>query len=281
MDRNELGSFLKSRRDRIRPADVGLPPGTRRRVPGLRRDEVAVLAGMSGDYYVELEQGKGARPSEQMLAVLARTLRLTDDERDYLFHLCDYAPPRTVASYRVNPRLADLLGKLDDTPALVITDLHEVLAQNALAVALLGRHELGPWPHGSFAYHWFAHPDQRGVYPADDHAYHSRVFCSDLRAAIARRGGEARDLMAGLRAISPEFARLWDNHDVEVRHSTRKRIVHPAHGVIELYCNNIPTDDGTQRLLWFSPTPNNDSARQLAALVPGTIGVLAPAELYA
>ncbi|MGV9666001.1 helix-turn-helix transcriptional regulator [Nocardia niigatensis] len=275
MDRAELGSFLKSRRDRIRPADVGLPPGTRRRVPGLRRDEVAVLAGMSSDYYVELEQGKGARPSEQMLTVLARTLRLTDDERDYLFRLCDYAPPRAVPSHQVNPRLADLLGKLDDTPALVITDLHEVLAQNALAIALLGRHELGPWPHGSFAYHWFAHPDQRGIYPEGDHAYHSQVFCSDLRAAIARRGG-AHDLMAGLRAISPEFAALWDDHEVEVRHSTRKRIVHPDQGVIELYCNNIPADDGTQRLLWFSPIPENNSARQLAALIPGATGTLTP-----
>lgn len=268
MDRKELGSFLKTRRAKVRPAAAGLPDGTRRRVPGLRRDEVALLAGMSTDYYIELEQGRGPRPSEQILTVLARALRLTADERDYLFRLADYAPPVSSVAGQINPRLRDLFDKLDDTPALIITDLHEVLEQNALAVALLGPHNIGPWPQGSSAHQWFTDPGAKGLYPPEDHPHHSRAFTTDLRAALARRGNDpvTAGMMAELCAESEEFAALWNSHDVAVRHTDLKRIVHPEQGVIEAYCHNMPTDDGRQRLLWFSPGPGAESARQLGAL---------------
>ncbi|MYR40756.1 helix-turn-helix domain-containing protein [Streptomyces sp. SID5910] len=135
----ELGAFLRSRRERIRPADVGLPAGTRRRVPGLRREEVAQLAGASVDYYNELERGAGSQPSEQMIAALARALRLSADERDYLYRLADRpVPAQGGAASHVHPGMLDLLGRLHTTPAQVITDLHVTLVQNPQAVALVG-----------------------------------------------------------------------------------------------------------------------------------------------
>ncbi|MDV7216807.1 helix-turn-helix transcriptional regulator [Streptomyces prunicolor] len=268
MDRKELAGFLRTRRAKVRPADAGLPEGTRRRVPGLRRDEVALLAGMSTDYYIELEQGRGPRPSEQMLTVLARALRLTADERDYLFRIAGSAPPVSVVAGHVQPRMRDLLGKLDDTPALVITDLHEVLVQNDRAVALLGPHNIGLWPGGSFAHQWFTNPASRCIYPQEEHPHHSRAMATDLRAALARRGNDPATaaLMAELCTQSEEFADLWNSHDVAVRHTDVKRIIHPEQGVIDVYCHNLPATDGRQQILWFSPVPGTTAAQQLAAL---------------
>lgn len=271
----ELGAFLKSRRDRIRPSDIGLPAGPRRRVPGLRRDEVATLAGASVDYYTELERGSGAQPSEQMLAALARALRLTLDERDHLYYLAGRPlPPAGGSAAHVHPGMLDLLGRLTTTPAQVITDLHVVLVQNRLAVALLGTPPATTGPEASFVYRWFTDPNARLIYPAADHAYQSRTLVADMRAAVARRGGtdeEATRLVAELERRSPEFAELWARHDVAVRRDDRKRIVHPSLGVIELNCLNLFSEDGRQRLLWFTPAVGTDSVEQLEMLaVVGT-----------
>ena len=139
MDRTELANFLRRRRESLQPEDVGLAKGLRRRVAGLRREEVAGLSAMSTDYYARLEQRRGPQPSEQMVAALARGLRLTLDERDHLFRLAGHeAPARVLRSRHVSPALMRVLDRLDDTPAQVVTDLGETLAQNRLAVALLG-----------------------------------------------------------------------------------------------------------------------------------------------
>jgi transcriptional regulator with XRE-family HTH domain len=265
----ELGAFLKSRRDRIRPADVGLPTGARRRVPGLRRDEVAQLAGASVDYYIELERGRGAQPSEQMLAAIARALRLTVDERDHLYHLAGRPlPPSGGGSAHVHPGMLDLLDRLPGTPARVITDLHVTLVQNRLAAALLGGGPAGL--PGSFVYRWFAEPDTaRAIYPEQDHAHQARSFVADLRAAVARRGPQDREsatLVADLLRLSPEFAELWARHDVAVRRRDRKRILHPALGVLDLNCLNLLSEDGRQRLLWFTPVAGTDAGEKLELL---------------
>lgn len=168
MDLHELAAFLKSRRDRIRPAEVGLPVGPRRRVPGLRRDEVATLAGASADYYTELERGRGAEPSAQMLTALARALRLTSDERDHLFHLAGHpAPPSHGPLGHIEPGLLGLLDRLTATPAQVITDLHETLVQNRLTLALLGPPPRERGIGASFVYRWFTDPKARALYPAE------------------------------------------------------------------------------------------------------------------
>ncbi|MFC4465487.1 helix-turn-helix transcriptional regulator [Streptomyces xiangluensis] len=270
MNHSELAAFLKSRRARIRPPDVGLPTGPRRRVPGLRREEVAQLAGLSADYYTELERGRGTQPSAQVLAALARALRLNGDERDHLFHLADrMVPPAAHApTAHVQPGLLGLLDQLTNTPAQVITDLHETLVQNPLAVALVGRPPAARGPAASFVYRWFTDPDARTLYPAEDHPYHSRVFVADLQAVAARRGRdtEVTQMVAALRRRNQEFAELWDTHDVALRRTDHKRIVHATLGVIELDCHSLFSEDGRQRLLWFSAPPGTEGAAQLQLL---------------
>lgn len=277
----ELGAFLRSRRARIRPADVGLPSGPRRRVPGLRRDEVAQLAGASVDYYNELERGAGSQPSEQMIAALARALRLTADERDYLYRLADRpVPVPGSAASHVHPGMLDLLSRLTSTPAQVITDLHVTLVQNPPAVALLGDQSGFRGPRASFVHRWFTEPDARRLYPEADHEGQSRAFVADLRAAAARR--HAKDTEAGamidsLLAASPEFAALWADHDVAFRRNDRKRLVHPVLGLIEVDCLNLFSEDGRQRLLWFTPAVGTDSAGALDLLsVLGTQQISEP-----
>ncbi|MFF0095508.1 helix-turn-helix transcriptional regulator [Streptomyces canus] len=269
MNHSELAAFLKSRRARIRPSDVGLPTGPRRRVPGLRREEVSQLAGLSADYYTELERGRGAQPSAQVLAALARALRLNGDERDHLFHLADrMAPPAHGPTAHVQPGLLGLLDQLTTTPAQVITDLHQTLVQNPLAAALVGRPPAVHGPAASFVYRWFTDPDARALYPAEDHPHHSRVFVADLQAVAARRGNdtEVHQMVAALRPRSEEFTTLWDTHDVALRRADHKRIVHATLGVIELDCHSLFSEDGRQRLLWFSAPPGTEGAAQLELL---------------
>lgn len=284
MNLPELGAFLRTRRDRIRPAEVGLPQGPRRRVPGLRREEVAQLAGLSADYYTELERGStknGVQPSTQTLAALARALRLNGDERDHLFHLAERPVPPSAhgPSAHVQPALLGLLDRLSNTPARVITDLHETLVENDLALTLLGRSPAQRGPAASFVYRWFTDPRVRGIYPPEDHPHHSRVFVADLQAAAARRGRDAEvaRMVAALRRRSGEFAALWDTHDVAVRRMDHKRIVHPMLGVIELDCYNLLSEDGRQRLLWFTAPPGSRGAEQLELLsVLGTQELTTP-----
>ncbi|MET8567281.1 helix-turn-helix transcriptional regulator [Streptomyces sp. NPDC004783] len=278
----ELGAFLRSRRGRIRPADVGLPAGPRRRVPGLRREEVAQLAGASVDYYNELERGAGSQPSEQMIAALARALRLSADERDYLYRLADRpVPVQGGAASHVHPGMLDLLGRLTSTPAQVITDLHVTLVQNPSAVALLGDQSGFRGPRASFVHRWFTEPEARRLYPEADHESQSRAFVADLRAAAARRDAkdpEAGSLIRTLLDVSPEFATLWADHDVAFRRDDRKRLLHPTLGLIEVNCLNLFSEDGRQRLLWFTPAVGTDSAGLLELLaVVGTQEVVEPA----
>ncbi|MER5942359.1 helix-turn-helix transcriptional regulator [Streptomyces sp. NPDC001928] len=275
MNLSELAAFLKSRRARVRPHDVGLTAGPRRRVPGLRREEVAQLAGLSADYYTELERGRGAQPSDQTLAALSRALRLSRDERDHLFHLADRRIPPAAhgPAAHVEPGLLSLLDRLTTTPAMVITALHETLAQNALGAALVGAHPpvgapAAAGPTTGFLYRWFTEPSSRDLYPPEDHSHHSAVFVSDLRAVAARHGRDAgiAGLVARLRRSSEEFTALWDTGDVGVRRADHKRIVHPTLGVIEVDCHSLFSEDGHQRLLWFTASPDSQGAARLELL---------------
>ena len=269
MDLHALGSFLRSRRERLRPEDVGLPHGARRRVPGLRRDEVARLADASVDYYTELEQAGGSQPSALMLAALARALRLDGDERDHLYQLAGRPlPPATGRAAHVHPGMLDLLTRLEGTPARLITDLHVTLVQNRLAAALLG-----PVPHGdgieaSFIHAWFTEPLARERYAAEEHEHQSRVFVADLRAVTANRAGDpgTKQLITTLVDVSDEFAALWSMQEVAVRRHDRKRLVHPALGVIDVTCLSLLSEDGSQRLLWFTPSPDSDAREKLELL---------------
>jgi transcriptional regulator with XRE-family HTH domain len=269
MDLRQLGEFLKSRRDRIRPDAVGLPGGSRRRVPGLRRDEVAMLAGASVDYYIELEQGRGAQPSEQMLAALARALRLNRDERDHVYHLAGRPlPPLTSASAHIHPGMLDLLDRLPETPARVITDLHVTLVQNRMARALLGEASPRAGVEASWVHEWFTDPAARDRYPAAEHEHQSATLVADVRAVMGRRGQDAdvRQLVEDLLGRSEEFAQLWERQDVAVRRHDQKTLVHRTLGEITLNCLNLESEDGTQRLLWFTPALGTSAIEQFELL---------------
>ena len=269
MDRIELADFLRRRREALRPKDVGLAEGPRRRVAGLRREEVAALSAMSADYYARLEQGRGPQPSEQMVAALARGLRLTLDERDHLFRLAGHtAPTRVLRSEHVSPALMRVLDRLEDTPAMVVTDLGETLAQNRLAAALLGDQTRFAGPARSAVYRWFTDHDERRLYPEADHDHQGRVQASNLRASLSRGGPDARAaaIVERLREESPEFVRLWDRHEVAVRFDDHKTIVLPELGEIELDCQILFTQNQAQALLVFTAPPGTEGHEKLQLL---------------
>lgn len=274
INRAELADYLRCSRDRVRPQDVGLPAGPRRRTPGLRREEVAQLAGMSADYYIRLEQARGPQPSPQMLSALARALRLTADGRDHLYLLAGHRPPAgRAAGDHVSPGLLHLLDQLPTTPAQVLSDLGDVLAQNAVARALLGG-VCTVSEHGrNVAWRWFTDPAVRAAYPAEEHDHYSRLHVADLRAATGRRAGDpaAARLVERLRTASAEFDALWDLHEVAVRRHTRMRVLHPVIGPVELDCQVLLAPEGDQRLVLYTPPPGSDTAGRLALLdVVGT-----------
>ncbi|MFD9705619.1 helix-turn-helix transcriptional regulator [Lentzea sp. NPDC059081] len=269
MDRNDLAGFLRRRRALLQPEDVGLPAGGRRRTPGLRRFDVAHLAGMSPDYYARLEQGRGPRPSVAMLTALGRALRLTVDERDHLFRLAGHhAPPRLGADEHVGRGLLRLLDGLRGLPALIATDLNVVLVQNPMADALLGEQRLWRGLARSCTYRWFTDPAMRGRYPQEDHHHESRALVDDLRATLAVRPADraATELVGALRAESAEFAALWGCHDVAVRRSDRKRFLHPAVGLLELDFDVLATDRQDHRLIVYSAAPGSAAVSQLQLL---------------
>ena len=233
MDRAELADFLRHRREALQPGDVGLPAGARRRTRGLRREEVAALAAMSADYYTRLEQQRGPQPSEQMLASLARALRLTSGERDYLFQMAGHNPPVSVsAATHVAPALLRVLDRLADTPALILSSLGETLVQNRMASALFGDNSGYTGLARSGIYRWFTDPSERLVYPEDDRGRQSRAQVANLRAAYGAMGARSRagELVRALQKASPEFAGLWDRHEVAKRFEDHKVLIHPEIG---------------------------------------------------
>jgi len=264
MQREQLADFLRRRREAIRPAEVGLSAGPRRRTDGLRREEVAMLAGMSVDYVVRLEQGRSSQPSPQLLAALARALRLSDDERDHLFRLADHRPPPADGVAQLARagliRMLDLLG---DTPAAVISDLGETLAQNR-ASHLLGHARSDLTGNQRFlVYRWFTDPQARAIHPPVEHERQSRQMVADLRAAYGRRGTDdrtARQLVETLQQRSPQFARLWSEHEVAVRRADQKTLLHPRVGPMLFDCETLMTPDQGQLLLVL--TPANAEARE-------------------
>jgi transcriptional regulator with XRE-family HTH domain len=270
MDYGELSDFLRKRREALQPEDVGLPRGRRRRTPGLRREEVAGLAVMSTDYYGRLEGGRGPQPSAEMLAAIARALHLTLDERDHLYVLAGQGvPPRTGGGDHVNPGLLRIMDRLVDTPAQVMNRLGETLIQTALDVAFEGELTNFEGLERSAAHRWFLRAGERDRY-ADEAARinHSRMMVSMLRSVYAVDGekSQAGKLVRALQAGSAEFARLWDRHEVGVRHTEVKRFLHPVVGELELHCQLLDDQQQQQTLLVFTAAPASESAEKLELL---------------
>ena len=261
MDRRALADFLRRRREALRPEEVGLPVGARRRTRGLRREEVAALAAMSTDYYTRLEQQRGPQPSEQMLASLARALRLTSDERDYLFQIAGHsAPTAATAATHVAPALLRVLDRLSDTPALILSNLGETLVQNRMADALFGDKSGYTGLARSEIYRWFTDPAERQRYPEHDRDRQSRAQVANLRAAYGSMGPRSRagELARALQKASPEFAALWERHEVARRFEDHKTLIHPELGPIEVDCQVLFTEDQSQALLVLTAPPRTE-----------------------
>lgn len=252
--RRELATFLRSRRDRLRPEDHGLPTG-RRHSPGLRRTEVAQLAGISVDYYIRLEQGKSAHPSQSVLAGLARALKLTQDERDYLSRLTsttavssEQAAAAGVAE-RVRPSLRRLLEGLMPVPAYVINRQMDVLAWNDMGAALIA--DFGSWPKAERNLLWllFCDPAARGLYVEWEKA--ARQGIARLRLFAARHPDDQAivTLVSALSARSPEFRRWWARYDVQDCGNGRKEFNHPLVGRLSLDWEALALPDGHDQYL--------------------------------
>ncbi|GJG89373.1 transcriptional regulator [Gemmatimonadetes bacterium T265] len=268
-DRAQLADFLRRRRAALRPADVALPPGARRRTHGLRREEIAALAGMSADYYSRLEQQRGPQPSEAVLAAVAAALRLSPDERDHLFRIAGHsAPGRPADAARPGSGLVRVLECVRDVPAQIVTELAETVRQNRLAVALLGVQTHFQGLDRSFAYRWFTDLPTRRLYPEEDHAERGRIMVADLRLSYSRAGpgSRAAALVQALLARSPEFATLWTRHEVARVPSGRKRIYNPQVGVVEIDCRVLFEPDQAHALLVYTTDPGSEAERQLAVL---------------
>ncbi|MEU3194591.1 helix-turn-helix transcriptional regulator [Streptomyces sp. NPDC006992] len=273
MQREQLAAFLRHRRETIDPAEVGIAVGPRRRTTGLRREEVAGLAGMSVDYVIRLEQGRSSQPSAGLLEALARALRLSDDEREYLFHLAGHQPaPGEGAARQARAGLVRMLGLLGSTPALVLSDLGEVLAQNRAAVLLTGDHTRHSGDSRYLVHRWFTDPAVRAVHPPEEHELHSRRLVADLRASVGRRPGDpaVTALVDRLREASAHFRRLWAEHEVAVRRADRKTLLHPRVGRLLLDCETLVTPDRLQQLLVLTPADAETRERMELLSVLGT-----------
>jgi transcriptional regulator with XRE-family HTH domain len=275
VDREQLADFLRRRREALQPEDVGLARGPRRRTDGLRREEVALLASMSTDYYTRLEQQRGPQPSPPMLAAIARALRLTLAERDHLYRLAGHTPPRVdVRTDHVSPGTLRVLDRLD-TPAMVLNDLAEVLAQNELGIALYGDESRfsADDPRRSRYYRWFTDPAERALHDPAEHDRLSRSYTAGLRIALGRDPDDprARALVDRLLAESPEFAELWADHDVSWRPGAETKVfLHPQVGRLELECQVLTAESEAQILLVYTATPGSESAQRLRLL--GVVG---------
>lgn len=269
VEQTGVADFLRSRRARLQPEDVGLPRGSRRRTSGLRREEVAALVGMSSDYYARLERGNSPRPSEPMAAALARGLRLSLAERDYLFRLIGYdAPVRALRSEHVDVGLMRVMDQLQDTPAAIVTSLGVTLVQTHLGTSLLGDQTRYDGMARSVIYRWFTDPEERRIYPADEHPMHSRVLASQLRHVLAREGSSspAAAMVETLHHVSPLFADVWAEHAVGLRYSEQKRLIHPRLGELQLHCQSLLDPEQEQSLLVFTAVPGSESYDKLRLL---------------
>lgn len=230
---------------------------------------MAALASISTDYYARLEQRRGPHPSVGVLSALARALRMTEDERDHLFHLADQAPPaRHSTGAHVSPGVLYLLDRLDDTPAFVVDDLSRVVLQNRMSKLVSGDQESLVGHERSHTWRWFTDEASRSRVPEQDWDSHSRIHVADLRATVGRRGDdpEVVELVTDLLRASPEFADLWAEHEVAVRRSDEKRMLHPEVGLLDLLCEHLTSGVDGSTLVLLHPRPGTDCREKLDLL---------------
>ncbi|WP_328386196.1 helix-turn-helix transcriptional regulator [Streptomyces sp. NBC_00400] len=250
----ELAAFLRTRRERLDPHDFGLPSRRQaRRTPGLRREEVAELAGVSTDYIVRLEQGRGLRPSVNVVEALARALRLAPDERAYLFNLAQQRPrnadkPATTAA----PPLARLVADLSPLPAMLMNHRYDILAWNDEMSRLLLDFDTLPPPQRNAMWLCLMHPEMREFYVDRERVVREGI--AHLRAAWAAHPEDQAltGLIAECATRDENFARLWAERDIKVNGRGRKVIRHPDVGVLAVHFEVLtPLQDPDHRLVIY------------------------------
>jgi transcriptional regulator with XRE-family HTH domain len=270
MDRAELAAVLRTARSRVQPADVGLPGGARRQVPGLRREEVAQLAGVGIDYVVRLEQGRGPTPSPQVLGALARALRMGEADRDTLFRLAGSEPPQAGrVPMLIRPSVLRLLDRLSDTPAVVLSAKSDVLAWNPLAAALFG--DFSEIPHGRRNLIWqrFLGTGTGMMRLALEEETMSAAGCvGSLRTAQARYPSDPdlAALVSDLRSGSDRFDELWRAGRSGQLRSATTTIEHPELGPLTIDCDILRVPEADQAVVIYSAAPGTTAASALQLL---------------
>lgn len=262
MAREELARFLRDRRERARPGDAGLPTGPRRRVVGLRREEVAALACISVDYYVRMEQARGPRPSRPVLKSLADALRLGPAERAHLFRLAGVTPaPPDSPPRHVRPHMAGLLHRMPETAVIVTAASYDVIAWNPLAEALLGNLRAQP----NLARRRFLFREE---VLTTGHEEFGEIAVARLRAAADRypRDAALAALLAELRAGSAEFSQIWAANPVHASGHRAKTMIHPELGPLHLNCDILTVPDDDQQVVFMTAEPGTPTARALRHL---------------
>ncbi|MFB9661081.1 helix-turn-helix transcriptional regulator [Glycomyces mayteni] len=267
----DLGKFLQARRARVNPDEVGLPNDARRRVPGLRREELALLAGVSVDYYTRLEQGRAKRPSDQVLDAVARALRLDETTRAHLHRLAGNSRRNPMRERPgVRPSLETMLAAIDGFPALILNHRQDVLASNRLARLLYGGFgwdlEAGP----NFVRLLFD-DDSREFFPDwQDVCSYETVAQLRKMAALFPEDAELTALIGELSVAHRDFAEMWARAEVKDCNIGWVRFDHPMVGLIQLYKDQFRVADGSgQMLVTLTAAPGTDGYEKLQLLGAG------------
>jgi transcriptional regulator with XRE-family HTH domain len=275
VDSWEFGATLRHWRDGVAPAKVGVAEGRRRRATGLRREEVAELAGISVDYLTRLEQGRATSPSVQVVEALARALRLTDAQRDLLFRLAGHITPGfDLVSSRITPGVQRLLDRLANTPVAVYDATWTLITANAPYDALMGQTTHWRGIERNSIWRHLIGPGNRAVQTPEERADQQARLVADLRLTAARYPADQRlkRLIHELAALSPRFVELWDgNFDPHQDQGRHKTIDHPDVGHITLDCDTLVAAADDLRIMIFTAEPETEDAERLAlATVLGT-----------
>ncbi len=266
---NTLGAFLRSRRERLDPADVGLPAFTRRRTPGLRREEVARRAKLSVEWYTRLEQGRGGTPSAQVLDSVAGALLLSRIEREHLFRLAHGLRPEAPHLHTggLDPRFRRALDGFVHRPAYIKTISWDVIAWNRAAQVILSDYEAMAPEDRNILEILFLDPVTRGRLP--DWELEARRAVSTFRRELTRWGApeRAEKLVEKVRARSCDFARMWDAHDIGTLGEGVKRLAHPTAGDLALWYSSYALDDEPGLGLVLYTPDTDDDARRMRELL--------------
>ncbi|MET8244934.1 helix-turn-helix transcriptional regulator [Streptomyces sp. NPDC005202] len=268
--RAELGEFLRTRRARLKPEDVGLPHyGRQRRVPGLRREELAQLAGVSVAYYTRLEQGNGRNVSAEVLDSIARALRLTDAEHAHLTHLAKpkHKKKQVARTQQVRGSLRQLLDTMDGVPAYVVGRRAEILAWNRMAAAVFGDWSQLPAQERNWARLVFLNPDYHDLYLDWEQKAIDIVCALRMEAGCYPDDPRLSALVGELSVKSEDFRRLWATHDVKEKSHGVKRLRHPLVGELALQYESFKlADDAEQSMVVYHAEPSSPSAEALRLL---------------